>query len=134
MRFASRCNSPRNHARTCLTNSPRFQSVKYRPCTESTLNNCGTPTLRFGKALDSSLPYFRCHPFAWPASLQIILKNDAKCSFSEPRRDMFCQRFQNDDRISVHAIYLKHSKIAVSQTVNGFEHALTTAHWITGWR
>jgi hypothetical protein len=34
----------------------------------------------------------------WPASLQIILKNDAKCSFSEPRRDMFCQRFQNNDR------------------------------------
>jgi hypothetical protein len=108
--------------------------VKYRPCTESTLNNCGTPALRFGKVLDSSLPYFRRHPFAWPASLQIILKNDAKWSFSEPRRDMFCQRFQNDDRISVHAIYLKHSKSAVSQTVNGFEHALSATHWTTGWR
>jgi len=87
--------------------------VNYRPCTESTIKNCSTPTLGFGKVLDSSLSYFRRHPFAWPASLQIILKNDAKWSFSEPRRDMFCQRFQNDDRISVHAIYLKHSKIAI---------------------
>jgi len=68
--------------------------VKYRPCTESTINNCSIPTLGFGKVLDASLPYFRRHPFAWPASLQIILKNDAKWSFSEPRRDMFCQRFQ----------------------------------------
>ena len=121
-------------ARNFLTNSTRFQCVKYRPCTESTINNRSTPTLGFGKVLDSSLPYFRRYPFAWPASLQVILKNDAKWSFSEPRRDMFSQRFQNDDRISVHATYLKHSKIAVSQTVNGFEHALSVAHWTTRWR
>ena len=94
--------------------------MKYRPCTESTINNCGTPTLRFGKVLDSSLPYFRRHPFAWPASLQIILKNDAKWSFPEPRRDMFCQRFQNDERIFVHAIYLKHSKVDISQNLKCF--------------
>src|SRR6476646_6175083 len=122
------------HARTFLTNSTRSQSVKYRSCTESTINNCSTPTLGFGKVLDSSLPYFWRHPFAWPASLQIILKNDAKWSISEPRRDILSQRFLNDDRSSFHAIYLKHSKIAIFTNREWLLTFLSAVQWLTGWR
>jgi hypothetical protein len=40
-----------------LTHGSGCQLLKYCPRAESTLENCGTPTLRFGKALDSCLPF-----------------------------------------------------------------------------
>jgi hypothetical protein len=48
-RFA---HSPGNYGRAFVISSTRFQPSKYCPRTEPTLENCGTPTLRFGEALD----------------------------------------------------------------------------------
>jgi hypothetical protein len=93
-RFAFRCDSPRNHARILLTNSTRFQSVKYRPCTESSITNCGSPTLRFSKALDFFLSFCPRHSAAWPAAFQITIKNHAEFSLLELLRDAFNKRFQ----------------------------------------
>jgi len=73
------------------------QPLKYCPHTEPTLESCGSPTLRFGEALDFSLPFCPRDLFAWPATLEIILKNDAKRSFFEASCNMFGKRFQNDD-------------------------------------
>jgi hypothetical protein len=44
--------------------------------------------------VDFAIPFSLRHRVAWPATLQIILKNDAKCSFIELRRNMVSQRFQ----------------------------------------
>jgi hypothetical protein len=41
-----------------------------------------------------AIPFCSWHLVAWPATLQIILKNDAKWSFFELRRNMFSQRFK----------------------------------------
>jgi hypothetical protein len=42
-----------------------IQPLKYCPHTEPTLENCGSPTLRFGEALDFSLPFCLRDLFAW---------------------------------------------------------------------
>ena len=47
--------------------------------------------MRFGKALNFSLPFCARHLVAWPATLHIILKNDAKSSFFKPCCNMFGQ-------------------------------------------
>ena len=59
---------------------PRF--AKYCSDTELALKNCGSPTLRSGKALDFSRPLGLFEPLTWPATLQIVLKNHAKSSSS----------------------------------------------------
>jgi hypothetical protein len=53
--------------------------------------------VRFGEKLNFFFPFGSFDHFTWPATLQIILKNDAKCSFSEVRCNMLSQRFQNYD-------------------------------------
>jgi hypothetical protein len=50
--------------------------------------------LRFGEVLDFSFSFGPRDPPAWPATIQIILKNDAKCSFFELSRNVFSERFQ----------------------------------------
>jgi hypothetical protein len=92
--FASKFDSTRDTGRARVINSPRFQSLKYCPCTEPTLENCGTPALRFSEAVGFAIPFCPWHLVAWPATLQIILKNDAKWSFFEPRCNMFTQRLK----------------------------------------
>ena len=49
--------SPGNYGRAFVISSTRFQPSKYCPRTEPILENCGTPTLIFGEALDSCLPF-----------------------------------------------------------------------------
>ena len=72
----------------------RFKLSKYCPRTEPTVENCGSPTLRFGELLDFSLSFWPRHSAAWPAAFQITIKNNAKFSFLEPQRDVFSKRFQ----------------------------------------
>jgi hypothetical protein len=43
--------------RALLTRGSAFPFSKYCPHAESTLENCGSPTLRFGKALDFCLSF-----------------------------------------------------------------------------
>jgi len=87
--------SARRHERAFVTNSIRLQSLKYRPCPEHTsVDDHDTPTVSFGETMDFSAPRCRLHAVAWPATVQIILKNDAECSFFELRRNMFSQSFQ----------------------------------------
>jgi len=71
----------------------RFRLPKY--CSDTGVNseNCGSQTLRSGERLNSFLPFGSFEPFTGPATLQIILKNNTKCSFSEACCDMFSQRF-----------------------------------------
>jgi len=86
--------SARRDERAFVTNSVRFQSLKYCPCPEQTsVDDRGTPTVSFGETMDFSQPCCRLQVAAWPATVQIILKNDAKSSFFELRRNMFSQRF-----------------------------------------
>ena len=94
-RFASKFDSSRNHGRALGTNSNRFQPSKYCPHPEPTLENCGSPTLRFGEALDFSLSFCPRHLLARPATLQIILKNNAESSFFDLLGDVFSKRFQS---------------------------------------
>jgi hypothetical protein len=44
--------------------------------------------------VDFAFPFCLRHLVGWPATFQVILKNDAKWSFFQPRRNMFSQRFQ----------------------------------------
>jgi hypothetical protein len=44
--------------------------------------------------VDFAIPFSLRHRVAWPTTLQIILKNDAKWSFFQLRRNMLSQRFQ----------------------------------------
>ena len=94
VRFAAKFDSARDTGRTFVTNSTRVQALKYCPRTKRTVENCRTPTLRFSKAVDFAIPFFLRQLFAWPAPLQIVLKNDAKCSFFKLRRNLLSQRFQ----------------------------------------
>ena len=64
------------------------------PDPQHTVAACGTPTLRFSKTEDFAIPFFRRHLVAWPATLQIIIKNEAKSSYYELRRNMFSQHYQ----------------------------------------
>jgi len=87
--------SARRYERVFVTNTIRFQSLKYCPCPEHTsVDDHGTPTVSFSETMNFSQPRCPLHVLAWPATVQIILKNDAKCSFFEVRRNMFSQRFQ----------------------------------------
>ena len=52
-----------------LSSMTATQPLKYCPHTEPTLENCGSPTLRFGEALDFPLPFCPGDLFAWPATL-----------------------------------------------------------------
>jgi len=66
---------------------------KYYPRTKPTLDDRGSPTLRFGKALNFFRPFCGRNLVAWPATLHIILKNEAKCSFFKPFCNMFGKCF-----------------------------------------
>jgi hypothetical protein len=73
----------------------RFQFLKYCPRPEQTsVDDGGTPTVSLRETMDFSQPCCRLHVVAWPVTVQIVLKNDAKSSFFELRRNMFSQRFQ----------------------------------------
>jgi hypothetical protein len=87
--------SARDIERAFVINSTRFPFFEYCPCTEHTVENCGTPTLRFSEAVDFAIPFCLRHLVAWPATVQIILKNDAKSSLFELLRDMFSKNFQS---------------------------------------
>jgi hypothetical protein len=50
--------------------------------------------VRFSKAVDFAIPFCLPHRVAWPATLQLILRNEAKHPFIELRRSMLSQRFQ----------------------------------------
>ena len=69
--------------------------MKYCPCTEHTVENCGTQTLRFSEAVDFAISFCLRHLVAWPATLQIILKNNAESSLFELLRDVFSKYFQS---------------------------------------
>ena len=85
-RFA---HSPGNYGRAFVISSTRFQPSKYCPRTEPILENCGTPTLRFGEALDFCLPFRPRHLVSWPAAFEIMIKNNAvSSSFDLLRNDL----------------------------------------------
>ena len=69
--------------------------MKYCSGSEPSLENCGSPTLRFGEVLDFSLSFCLRHPAAWPAAFQITIKNNAECSLFELLRDVFSKKFQS---------------------------------------
>jgi len=73
----------------------RFSLLKYCSRSEPSLENCGSPTLRFGEVLDFSLSFCLRHPAAWPAAFQITIKNNAESSLFEPLRDVFSKNFQS---------------------------------------
>jgi len=73
----------------------RFSLLKYCSGSEPSLENCGSPTLRFGEVLDFSLSFCLRHPAAWPAAFQITIKNNAECSLFELLRDVFSKYFQS---------------------------------------
>jgi hypothetical protein len=96
MGSAVNLNSDPSHLRRFCTsvNLGRFQSLeKYYPRTKPTLDDLGSPTLRFGKALNFFRPFCGRNLVAWPATLHIILKNEAKCSFFKPFCNMFGKCF-----------------------------------------
>jgi hypothetical protein len=72
----------------------RFKLPKYCPCTEPSVENCGSPTLRFGELLDFSLSFCPRHSAAWPAAFQVTIKNNAESPLFELLRDVFRKRFQ----------------------------------------
>jgi hypothetical protein len=73
----------------------RFSLLKYCSRSEPSLENCGSPTLRFGEVLDFSLSFCLRHPAAWPAAFQITIKNNAESSLFELLRDVFSKYFQS---------------------------------------
>jgi hypothetical protein len=91
--------SLRTHFRAAYCNrrrvDTRFRLLKYCSRTEPSVENCGSPTLRFGEVLDFSLSFCLRHPAAWPAALQITFKNNAECSLFELLRDVFSKSFQS---------------------------------------
>jgi len=68
--------------------------LKYCSRNESSVENCGSPTLRFGELLDFSLSFRPRHPAAGPAAFQITIKNDAESSLFELSGNVFSKRFQ----------------------------------------
>jgi hypothetical protein len=73
----------------------RFRLLKYCSRNESSVENSGSPTLRFGERLDFSLSFCPRHSTAWPAAFQITIKNNAESSFFELLRDVFSKNFQS---------------------------------------
>jgi hypothetical protein len=69
--------------------------LKYCSRTEPSLENCGSPTLRFGELLDFSFSFCPRHPAARPAAFQITIKNNAESSLFELLRYVFSKRFQS---------------------------------------
>ena len=67
--------------------------MKYCSRSEPSLENCGSPTLRFGELLDFSLSFCPRHSAAWPAAFQITIKNNAESSFFKPFCNMSGQCF-----------------------------------------
>src|SRR4026208_402142 len=90
-RTTTSCTRGGTCAKSKLTPVQSF--TKYCPRTKPTLDDLVNPTLRFGKALNFFLPFCARHFVAWPQTLQIILKNDAKCSCFKPGCNMFGQCF-----------------------------------------
>jgi len=70
---------------------PRF---KYCPRTEPSIENHGSPTLRFREPVYFSVSFGPSHSAAWPAAFQIMFKNNAESSLFELLRDVFSKRFQ----------------------------------------
>jgi hypothetical protein len=91
-RFGSKFDSSRSRGRALGISSTRFQPSKYCRRREPTLENCGSPTLRFGEALNFSLSFCPRHLLTRPATLQIILKNNAESSLFELLGDVFSKR------------------------------------------
>jgi hypothetical protein len=69
--------------------------LKYCSRSEPSVENCGSPALRFGEVLDFSLSFCPRHPAAWPAAFQVMFKNDAECSLFELLCDVFSKNFQS---------------------------------------
>jgi hypothetical protein len=69
--------------------------LKYCSRNEPSVENCGSPTLRFGEVLDFSLSFCPRHLAAWPAAFQVMFKNDAESSLFELLRDVFSKNFQS---------------------------------------
>jgi hypothetical protein len=67
--------------------------LKNYPRAERTPENCGSPTLRFGEALDFSLAFRPRDLSVWPAAFQIVLKANAESSLFELLRDVFSKHF-----------------------------------------
>jgi len=72
----------------------RFRLLKYCSRNEPSVENCGSPTLRFGEVLDFSLSFCPRHSTAWPAAFQITTKNNAESSLFDLLRDVFSKNFQ----------------------------------------
>jgi hypothetical protein len=66
---------------------------KYCPHTERTVENCGSPSLGFGKLLDFSVSFRPRHSVAWSAAFQIMFKNNEEFSIFELLRDVSSKRF-----------------------------------------
>jgi hypothetical protein len=69
--------------------------LKYCSRTGPSVENCGSPTLRFGEVLDFSVSFCPRHPAAWPAAFQVMFKNKAEYSFFELLCDVFSKNFQS---------------------------------------
>jgi hypothetical protein len=89
--------SNRNHGRAFVISRTRLRLPKYCSDTGVTSDNYGSPTLKSGERLNFFLAYGSFEPCTGPATLQIILKNNAKCSLFELLRDVFSERFHNRD-------------------------------------
>jgi len=76
-----------------VINNGRLQPAKNCPRTKPSVENRGSPTLRFGELFDFSRSFCLRHSAAWPATFQIIFKNDAICSFFKPCCNMSGQCF-----------------------------------------
>ncbi len=67
---------------------------KYCSRSKPSVENCGSPTLRFGEVLDFSFSFCPRHPAAWPAAFQVMFKNKAESSLFELLGDVLSKRFQ----------------------------------------
>ena len=91
--------SLRTHFRAAYCNrrrvDTRLRLLKYCSRTEPSVENCGSPTLRFGEVLNFSLSFCPRHPAAWPAAFQVMFKNNAESSLFELLCDVFSKNFQS---------------------------------------
>jgi hypothetical protein len=72
----------------------QIQAFENCPLTEASVENCGSPTLRFGELLDFSRSFCLRDCAAWPAAFQITIKNNTEFSLFELLRDASSKRFQ----------------------------------------
>src|SRR4029079_18856753 len=73
----------------------RFRLLKYCSRAEPSVENCSSPTLRFGEVLDFSFSFYPRHRVAWPAAFQVIFKNEAESSLFELLCDVFSKNSQS---------------------------------------